>query len=117
MVRPTCNERPAGTTDTASASDRRAAATDAGVEKKVVDTPKAEKDTLALCELIAERLHLAAAWRDRPHDLFASKAMSCDLATSPQVCGRSNIDDGGFIGVGFTETGAGAFFHFQLEKN
>ena len=42
--------------------------------------------------------------------------MRCNEPTTPYICGRANIDDSGFIGVSFPESGPGAFFHFQLRE-
>jgi hypothetical protein len=117
IVRATCDARPAGVSEaTAAAGDRREVVTDASVDTKAEGAPRATRDAPALCELIAERLHLVAAWRDRPGSMIGREAMSCDLGTSPQVCSKTNVDDDGFIGAGFFESGPGAFFHFRLEE-
>lgn len=101
--------------DAAAPSERTAATPEAGAAKKA-DASKAKGRDVALCELIANRLRLAAAWRARPGDLFGSKAMLCGQYTPAHVCSRTGGDDDGFIGVGFSTAGPGALFHFQLAE-
>lgn len=97
-----------------SPGSRPAAAPDVSVDKDIANASRAKKRDSVLCGFIVEQLHFAAAWRDRPGDIFGGQAMLCGQDTPAHVCARTGHDAAGFVGVGFSTIGPGAFFHFEF---
>lgn len=115
-VRTERNSGVAATADAATSGKRPAAVPNASIDRSVADVTTAKRRDTVLCGFIVEQLRLVAAWRDRPGDLYGSKAMLCGHDTPAHVCARTGHDEAGFTGVGFSTMGPGALFHFQLTE-
>lgn len=108
-----CNGQSTAPSAIATVGVQPSAMSDASDESDASNT--ASSDISSLCDRIADRLELVAAWRHRPRAAFLGKSVSCDEPSLPHVCGLTMVDDEGLIGVRFPDGAPGAFFHFQLQ--